>query len=523
MEKSWLSPPGARAGRREWTGLVVLALPTLVVALDIGALFLALPQLTADLGASSIEQLWITDIYGFMTAGFLITMGTLGDRVGRRRLLMIGAAAFGVASVLAAFSTSAVMLIAARALLGVAGATLGPSTLALISNMFRDPKQRGVAIAAWVTCLMAGAALSPVVGGVMLERFWWGSVFLLAVPVMGLLLLVGPALLPEYLDADAGRLDLTSVALSLVAVLPIVYGLKELAAGASTSLVAGAVLIGAGAAAAFVRRQNRLADPLLDLRLFRSPVLRATLVIMLVGGATIGGTFLLVSQYVQTVEQLPAAQAGLWLTPAAISLALGAMLTPLIARRVPAGRLIGAGLIISAAGFGLLSLLNSGGGLAVAVSGIALVHLGAGPMMALGTDLVVGSAPPEKAGSAASMTETVNYLGTSQGLAALGTIGTTIYRGELADVLPAGLAEATAQTARETLAGAAVAAQQLPAGPAAELLEAARHAFTTGLGVAAAGGAVLFVGLAVLAAAVLRPAAGVAQPATPEESASPVR
>lgn len=182
MDTTTGTPPLTRAGRREWTGLAVLALPTLLIALDIGALFLALPHLSADLDASGTQQLWITDSYGFMLAGFLITMGTLGDRIGRRKLLLIGAAAFGVASVLAAYSTSAEMLIATRALLGVAGATLGPSTLALISTMFRDERQRGVAISLWATCQFGGAALGPVIGGVMLEHFWWGSVFLLGCP-----------------------------------------------------------------------------------------------------------------------------------------------------------------------------------------------------------------------------------------------------------------------------------------------------------------------------------------------------
>jgi DHA2 family multidrug resistance protein-like MFS transporter len=211
---------GSRAGRREWIGLAVLALPTLLVSIDVSVLFLALPHLSEDLGADSTEQLWITDIYGFMTAGFLVTMGTLGDRIGRRRLLLIGGTLFGLASLLAAFSASPEMLIAARALMGIAGATLLPSTLALISNMFRDPKQMGMAIAVWGTCFMAGIALGPVVGGAMLDAFWWGSVFLLAVPVMAVLLVAAPLFLPEFSDPDAGRLDLVSVALSLVTILP---------------------------------------------------------------------------------------------------------------------------------------------------------------------------------------------------------------------------------------------------------------------------------------------------------------
>jgi DHA2 family multidrug resistance protein-like MFS transporter len=218
-----------KAGRREWIALAVLALPTLLVSIDVYVLLLALPHLTADLGASSIEQLWITDIHGFLLAGFLITMGTLGDRIGRKKLLLIGAAGFGVASVVAACSTSPAMLIAARAGLGVAGAILAPSTISLIRTLFRDPKQMGLAIGLWGMCFSAGAVIGPVVGGAMLSQFWWGSVFLLGVPTMVLLLVVGPVLLPEYRDPNAGKLDLTSVALSLAAVMPTIYGLKELA------------------------------------------------------------------------------------------------------------------------------------------------------------------------------------------------------------------------------------------------------------------------------------------------------
>ena len=213
----------------EWGGLAVLALPTLLVAMDLTVLHLAVPHISADLEPSSVELLWIVDIYGFLVAGSLITMGTLGDRIGRRRLLLAGAVTFGVASVIAAFANSAGMLITTRALLGVAGATLLPSTLALIRHMFVDPRQRGLAIGVWAAVFSAGTALGPVLGGALLERFWWGSVFLIGVPAMVTLLLVGPAVLPEYRDPDAGRLDLVSAALSLVGVLAFIYGLKQIA------------------------------------------------------------------------------------------------------------------------------------------------------------------------------------------------------------------------------------------------------------------------------------------------------
>ncbi len=269
----------------------MLALPTLLLALDMSVLFLALPHLTANLHADSTQQLWIMDIYGFMIAGFLVTMGTLGDRIGRRRLLMIGGAAFAAASLLAAFAPTAELLIGARALLGIAGATLMPSTLALISNMFRDARQRGMAIAVWMSCFMVGSSIGPVVGGVLLEMFWWGSVFLLGVPVMVLLLVTTPILLPEFRAADAGKLDLVSVALSLLAILPGVYGLKEIAKDGWAVPPVAAIVVGVAFGTAFVRRQRHLSTPLLDLTLFRNRSFSATLGVMSVGGFLMGGTF----------------------------------------------------------------------------------------------------------------------------------------------------------------------------------------------------------------------------------------
>jgi DHA2 family multidrug resistance protein-like MFS transporter len=259
-----------KATSREWAGLAVLALPTFLLALDLSVLFLALPHLSADLAPSGMQWLWITDIYGFMVAGFLLTMGGLGDRIGRRKLLLIGASAFAVASVLAAFSTSAEMLIATRALLGVAGATLMPCTLALIRTMFTGAAQRSMAIGMWMSSFLIGAALGPLLGGVLLVWFWWGSVFLLAVPVMVLLLIVGPLLLPESRDADAPRIDLPSIVLSLAAILPVIYGTKRLAVDGAGLPALIAVVIGVASGVLFVRRQKKLVYPLIDMRLFSS-------------------------------------------------------------------------------------------------------------------------------------------------------------------------------------------------------------------------------------------------------------
>ncbi|WP_425432598.1 MFS transporter [Jiangella alba] len=486
------SAPVERAGKREWIGLAVLALPTLLLALDMSVLHLAVPHLAADLQPSSSQLLWITDIYGFMVAGFLITMGTLGDRIGRRKLLMIGAVAFAAASALAAFSTSAEMLIATRTLLGIAGATLMPSTLGLISNMFKDPQQRGVAIAVWMSCFMGGMALGPAVGGVLLEAFSWGSVFLLGVPVMVLLLATGPFLLPEYRNPDAGRLDLVSVGLSLGAILPIIYGLKELAKDGVSTVALTVAAAGLAVGVAFVRRQLRLADPLLDLRLFRNKRFSSALGIFSVGGFAMGGIFLFLSQYLQLVEGLTALEAGLWLVIPAAAMIGGTMYGPALSRRVGAGWVIGGGMALSATGLLLITQAGATGGLGIVIVGMIIANVGMGPGAALTTDIVVGSAPPEKAGSAASVSETSAEFGIALGIATLGSLGTAVYRSDL--TLPAGTPAELAAAAQDSLPGATVAAADLPADVAGPLLESAREAFMTGLTtVAGISAAALFV------------------------------
>ncbi|SDK01767.1 MFS transporter [Nonomuraea jiangxiensis] len=478
-----------RAGRREWAGLAVLALPTLLAAVDINVLFLALPGLSADLGADGVDQLWITDIYGFMVAGLVITMGTLGDRIGRRRLLLTGAAAFGVASVLAAYAVTPAMLIACRALLGIAGATLAPSTLALITNMFRDDRQRGTAISIWATCQFAGAALGPVVGGLLLEHFWWGSVFLLAVPVIVVLLAGGALLLPEHRDPGAGRLDLTSVALSLLAILPIVWGIKTIAASGAgvTAMPVAAILAGCAFGAGFVRRQLRLADPLLNLRLLAQRPVTLVLTALVLAGVAMAGVGLPVTQYLQTVLGYSPTQAALWFAPMGLAVALGTMLTPAVTRRLAPRAAIAGGLVLSALGSGLLTL---DGGLPAVVAGITVLALGTGPLFALGTGIVVGSVRPERAGSAASLTESGNYLGGTLGLAVLGTVAAAVYRLRMAATMPSGVPDDVARQAQETVAAAV--------SYGGEVTRAAHSAYTDALSTVGLIGAVLFVVTALL-------------------------
>ncbi|MFC4591404.1 MFS transporter [Sphaerisporangium corydalis] len=496
--------PAPRAGRREWIGLAVLALPTLLLSLDISVLYLALPHLSAGLGADAAQQLWILDIYSFMLAGFLVTMGTLGDRIGRRKLLLIGAGAFGVASVLAAYSVSPAMLIASRALLGVAGATLMPSTMALIRNMFTDPKQMGTAIGVWFACFMGGMTVGPLVGGLLLEHFWWGSAFLLGVPVMVLLLVVGPRLLPEYRDQAAGRLDLASVALSLGAILPAIYGLKELARGGVHPLPVAALLAGIAVGVVFTLRQRTLAGPLLDLRLFANRPFSTAMGVMLLGGIVMAGATLLSSLYLQTVQGLGPMDSGLWLLPQNVAMVAGSMVAPALARRVRPAYVIAAGLVIAAAGLAVHTQVAPTGGLPLLVTGLVLTSFGIAFPMALTMNLIMGAVPPEKAGSAASISQTSGEFGVAMGVAALGSLSTFVYRTDLPGNLPDGLPAGAVHSAGESISAALAAADQLPGQLATGLVDAARTAFTSGLNTVAAVGATIFLALAVLSVAILR-------------------
>ncbi len=491
----------AVAGPREWLGLTLLALPTALLGLDLTLLHLALPVLASDLQASSTQALWIMDSYGFMIAGFLITMGTLGDRIGRRKLLMIGAAVFAIASVAAAFAPTAGFLIAARAALGISAATLMPSTLALIGDLFVEPRQRMLGFGIWTTMFALGMALGPIVGGVMLTFFWWGAAFLIAVPVVVLLLILSPFLLPENRASRSGPIDLTSVALLLAALLPAVYGVKQIAKIGVGPDELGAVAVGILFAVLFIRRQQRLEDPLLDLSLFASKAFSIALVILLFGLVAVGGTMLLVTQYLQLVKGYSPVVAGLWMGPPALAMIIAGIGAPLIARRVRPGFVVAAALVLSAFGYFLLSQLDGGSNeLFLVIAGFSLAYLGLGTIAALGTDLVVGSAPAEKSGSASAMSETVQDLGVSLGIAILGSVSAIVYRQDIASHAPLDLPAKMRDAVNDSLWAAMSNASELPPG----LIEQAKSSFVEGLGVASLVSAVVVTVLAVLATVTLR-------------------
>jgi len=501
--QSTSTAPTARPSRRQWLALGVLALTALLLSLDVSVLYLALPELSADLGASTTQQLWMLDIYSFVLAGFLVTMGAVGDRIGRKRLLLIGAVAFGIASAAAAYASSPGELIFWRAVLGIAGATLMPSTMGLIRTIFSDEKAMMTAIGVWYSCFMGGMAVGPLVGGVLLEHFWWGSAFLLGVPFMVLLVVVGRRVLPES-DRSAGApVDVASSVLSLAAILPVIYGFKEIARGGDTTTALLSMSAGGALGIVFIRRQRRIDNPLVDVALFRSRAFSTALAVMLVGGVVMAGVSFLSSQWLQLVAGLEPLGAGLWMLPANIALLVGASSSARIAQRLGTARTMATGLVVCAAGLALYTQVGPAHGLGLLIFGMCLASFGIMLPSTLTMGVMMQSAPPERAGSVASMSETSGEFGIAIGIAGLGSLATFVYRDQL---MPYAAAHAggTTTAALDSLAGAVRTATTLPAAAAHELLAAAQGAFTTSLTVVAGVGAVLFVGCAVIALRVLR-------------------
>jgi DHA2 family multidrug resistance protein-like MFS transporter len=469
------TPP--KATRREWIGLAVIALPCILYAMDLTVLDLALPKISADLKPSGAQLLWIADIYGFMVAGSLIPMGTLGDRIGRRRLLMIGAAAFAFGSAAAAFSTTPAMLIATRALLGMAGGTLAPSTLSLIRNMFLDTRQRTVAIGVWATSYSIGGAAGPIVGGVLLEHFRWPAVFLSAIPVMALLLVAAPIVLPEFRAPSSSRVDVFSAVQSVAAVLTATYGLKRMAENGAEAVSLACIAAGVVIGTLFVRRQRQLDTPLIDVSLFRMRTFSVPLALYFSATFLAFGAFLFSAQYLQLVRGLTPLRAGTWLLPTFAGYIGGSIMTPWIAGRLPHGPVMIAGMLLSAAGFALLGGVAAGGAELLAVA-MFIYSIGLAPVVTLATDAIVGAASAARAGVASAISETGSELGGALGIAVLGSLGNAVYRSGIGRYVAGRLTPEDAENAKATLAGAVSLAASLGGSEGAELLRIGRAAFT---------------------------------------------
>ncbi|GAA1466870.1 MFS transporter [Microbacterium thalassium] len=492
---------GTRVGWRGWAALVVLMLPVLLVSVDNTVLSFAIPEIALALEPTSAQQLWIIDAYPLVLAGLLVTMGTLGDRFGRRRMLLIGASGFGIVSVLAAFAPTAAALIAARAALGVFGAMLMPSTLSLLRSIFTDRDQRRLAIAVWASMFSAGAAFGPIVGGLLLEHFAWGSVFLLAVPVLVPLLVLAPLLVPESRDPKPGRIDPVSIALSMATMVPIVYAIKEIAVhgpgGTAAALIASGLLFGW----LFVRRQLRAEIPMLDMRLFRNPTFSGALLVNLLSVVALVGFLFFVAQHLQLVVGLSPMQAGFALVPGLAAMILAGLAVVPIATRYPPRFVVPAALVFSVLGYIAVVLTTGPDSYGLLVAAFVSLGIGIGAAETVSNELVLASAPPSKAGAASAVSETAYELGAVLGTAVLGGILTALYRANL--VLPAGIPAEIAHTARETLAGAVHAADTLGGELGAQLQEAAATAFDQGVAVTSLIGAALVATAAVIAALLL--------------------
>lgn len=497
-----------------WFALAVLTLPVLIISMDATILGLAIPHLSRSLAPSSSELLWIIDMYSFVLAGLLVTMGVLGDRIGRRRVLLWGAAAFSAASVFAAFSTSPTMLIAARAALGIAGATLMPSTLSLLRNVFIDTAERQLAIAVWAASFALGAAIGPIVGGALLEHFWWGSVFLVGVPVTGILLFIAPKVLPESRDPNPGPFDFISSLLSMLTMLPLVYAMKSVAESGVTSEGVISALIGGVALTLFLRRQNRLRVPMIDVSLFGVSAFRKAVLGNLIACFGFAGSMFIVTQVIQLVFGVSAMRAGLYLMPAALTSVMLSLSAPYVSRRIGAFRVVAVGLIGGGIGFAVVGSVDASSPVWQVVIGLMIINGGLGASMTVAIDGIIAAIPPERAGAGASVSETANELGIALGTAVLGSIVTAVYRPRIDEL--SGFNSGVIERARETLAGAIAAAEGLGTTTGEQLQSTAIDAFMAGSRVAAlaAAGALLVIGLWVLATP--RAAAGSSMVAQPE-------
>jgi DHA2 family multidrug resistance protein-like MFS transporter len=494
------------ATRREWIALGVLCLPLLVVSMDVSVLFFAAPFIAADLHPSAVQQLWIFDIYGFVLAGLLLTMGALGDRIGRRRLLMIGAVGFALSSLLAAFAPTAGVLILARAVLGIAGSTLMPSTLALIRTMFPDPAQRIKAMSIWSAVMASGVTAGPVISGLLLDSFWWGSVFLINIPAMALLLIIAPALLPESRSATPAPVDWLSSLMALASILPVTYGVKSVAENGWTTRPALILATGLVVGVAFTARQLRLDHPLIDVRTLGQRLVGGSILVNLIGTFALMASSVVITQFLQSVLGLGPLVAALWSVLPAVGVGaaapLAAKLSPVYGRpRVMAG-----GFVLGAVGFGVLIQVRLDGfaPLAVALVGAGLVAAGIVSVMTLVADYVLGVAPADRAGVVGGLIETSSELGGALGIALLGSVLAAAYKGAATTLLPAGLPADVTGPARQTIAGASAAAQSLPAGTAHQVVHASRAAFVSAMHTTSAVAAVILVLAAVLTLVLLR-------------------
>lgn len=496
--------PGATAGHmsagRRWGALAVLAASLLVVVMDMTILNVALPDIAAALSPTVAQQLWIVDIYSLVLAGLLVTMSTLGDRWGRKRMLLLGFAIFGGASLLIVLAESASVVIAVRALLGVGGAMIMPATLSMIRSLFTDPAERAKALGVWAAVASLGAAVGPIIGGLLLEHFSWHAAFLVNVPLMGAAVVVSLFLLPEARNPHPGRWDASATVLSIVGMISLVWSIKRIAKeGPTDALALLTLVVGLLLLVWFVLRCLNSDAPLLRVRLFTVPSFTAGTLAALFTMLAMGSALLLAAQWFQLVQGLSPLRAGIGLLPMAVAAAMVSPLAPVLAQRIGARTVLVGGLALSGLGFAALAVAPQP--LSYAPVAICLTLLGAGMgALAIASAIIMSGTPAEHAGSAAAIEETSYELGAVLGVAVLGSAAAALYRTELpaSDLAAAGLGSKEVGAAQESLGGALSVLTDLgPAGTAA--IDQAKEAFTHGLTlVGGIGAAIMLVAVVVV-------------------------
>ncbi|WP_066365020.1 DHA2 family efflux MFS transporter permease subunit [Herbidospora mongoliensis] len=461
---------------KKWGTLVISCLAMLLLALDMTVLHMATPRLVEDMTPSATQLLWILDAYGFALAGLLITFGNIGDRIGRKKLLLIGTVAFGAASAVTAYAPTPELLIAARALLGVAGATIMPSTLSIIRNVFTDPKERTSAVGIWSSVSALGFAIGPVAGGALLAHFWWGSVFLINVPITIALVIGGALVLPESRNPRPGRLDIVSVPLSIVGVISIVYAIKVAAHdGIADPAVWISAALGLIAFVVFVRRQTKLSEPLIDVRLFKVRAFSGAVganVAIIFGMLSISVAF---AQYFQLVRGWSPLIAGLAGLPGGIGAAIAGGFAGALVMALGRAKMVALGLALTSIGFFLYGLIDVDTSYGFMLIPMAIAGLGMGFTFAVTNDTIIASVPRERAGAASAISETATEVGGALGIAILGSILGGLYTGNL--IIPSGVPADAATVAGESLGGAVHVASLLPTSIGAQLLEAAQRTY----------------------------------------------
>ncbi|MEV0692093.1 MFS transporter [Streptomyces sp. NPDC050388] len=468
----------AGAGANRWVVLVVLCTSLLLVAVDATVLHVAVPAVTEDLKPGGMELLWIVDSYPLVCASLLILFGTLGDRVGRRRVLLLGYALFGVASGIAALADNAQVLIAARVLLGVGGAMIMPATLSILRQVFPDRRERALAIGIWSAVAAVGAAVGPLLGGFLLEHFWWGSVFLINIPLMLVSLPVGRILLPESKGDGSGPWDVAGALMAAAGLFAVVLGVKRLGGGGGVwtalTLLAGAALL-----FAFVRRQRRRAHPLVDLRMFARPAFSTSVGCIVLAMLALVGLELIAAQYLQLVLGLSPLETGLRLLPLTFAAMAAGLAGARLLRRFGPRRMVCFGFCLTAAAVLLLTAMGGQDNRALLLSGFVLLGFGLETTLFGAYESMLSEAPPEQAGGAAAIGETSYQLGAGIGIALLGSVMNAAYAPGLTGVPGVPVSASTA--AGHSLGEAHQVAARLGGPAGAALLDAARHAFVHGL------------------------------------------